>query len=199
MDTVKFYSIKNEIRILGIDDGPFDLYNDKTTIIIGAIFRGGTWLDGILKTEVEIDGSDATNKIAWMVRETKHKDIRIIMLDGLGFGGFNLVDIKKLFKETRIPVITIVRKMPDFEAIKNVMKNLKNCEFYSKCIENAGEPMRVETRPGKYIYIQYKGIRFSDAEKIVRLSVTRSLIPEPIRVAHLIASGVVSGESRGGA
>ena len=154
MDTVKFYSIKNEIRILGIDDGPFDLYNDKTTIIIGAIFRGGTWLDGILKTEVEIDGSDATNKIAGMVRETKHKDLRIIMLDGLGFGGFNLVDIKKLFKETRIPVITIVRKMPDFEAIKNVMKNLKNREFYSKCIENAGEPMRVETRPGKYIYIQ---------------------------------------------
>ena len=199
MDTVKFYSIKNEIRILGIDDGPFDLYNDKTTIIIGAIFRGGTWLDGILKTEVEIDGSDATNKIAGMVRETKHKDIRIIMLDGLGFGGFNLVDIKKLFKETRIPVITIVRKMPDFEAIKNVMKNLKNCEFYSKCIENAGEPMRVETRPGKYIYIQHKGIRFSDAEKIVRLSATRSLIPEPIRVAHLIASGVILGESRGGA
>jgi len=37
------------------------------------------------------------------------------------------------------------------------------------------------------------------AEYIVKLSSTRSLIPEPIRVAHLIASGVALGESMGGA
>jgi len=37
------------------------------------------------------------------------------------------------------------------------------------------------------------------SEGCVKLSSTRSLIPEPIRVAHLIASGVALGESRGGA
>ncbi|MCK4491950.1 MAG: DUF99 family protein, partial [Candidatus Altiarchaeales archaeon] len=64
-------------------------------------------------------------------------------------------------------------------------------------MRKAGEPRKVETRENRFIHIQYYGISFEDAEKIVRLSATRSLIPEPIRAAHLIASGFVLGESRG--
>jgi len=199
VEDIKFYRIKNEIRILGVDDAPFDLYNDKTALLIGTIFRGGKWLDGVLKTEVEIDGTDATEKIADMVNKTRHKDLRIIMLDGLSFGGFNLVNIGELFRRTNLPVIVIVRQMPDFESIKKALKNLKNREFYHHCIEEAGKPLKVETKPGRSIYIQIRGLKFSDAERIVKISSTRSLIPEPIRVAHLIASGIVLGESRGGA
>ena len=199
MDNVKFYRIKDEIRILGIDDAPFNLYTDRTTMLIGTIFRGGKWLDGVLKTEVEVDGTDSTERISEMVKKTKHKDLRIIMLDGLGFGGFNLVDMKQLFEETKLPVIVIVRKMPDFEAIKKAIKNLEHRGFYERCMKTAGKPKRLETKPRKFIHIQHFGIDFSDAAEIVKLSATRSLIPEPIRVAHLIASGVVLGESRGGA
>ena len=197
MGNVKFYQIKDEIRILGIDDAPFDLYADKTTMLIGTIFRGGNWLDGILKTEVEVDGTNSTERISEIVRKTKHKDLRVIMLDGLGFAGFNLVDIEQLFEETKLPVIVIVRQMPDFEAIKKAIQKLKHREFYEKCMKKAGEPKKVETKPKKFIHIQHSGIEFSDASEIVKLSSTRSLIPEPIRVAHLIASGIVLGESRG--
>jgi endonuclease V-like protein UPF0215 family len=199
MEAVRFYSIKDEIRVIGIDDAPFDLHHDKKTMIIGAIFRGGSFLDGVLRTEVEVDGTDSTDKIIKMLSETKHRDIRVIMLDGLGFAGFNLVDVKRLFTETGLPVIVVVRQMPDFLAIEEAIKKLANREFYRKCIRIAGKPSRVETSPGKFIHIQCCGISFSDAAKIVRLSSTRSLIPEPLRVAHLIATGVTLGESRGGA
>ncbi len=215
MQNVKFYSIKDEVRILGIDDASFNprakpselrdqrsrinLYDDKTTMIVGAIFRGGKWLDGILKTDIEIDGTDATEKIAEMVNESRHRDIRVIMLDGLGFGGFNMVDVSELFRKTKLPVIVIVRRMPDFKAIKSALKNLKHKKFYLKCIEKAGKPKRVRIKMGRFIYIQSYGIEFSDAAEIVKLSSTRSLIPEPIRVAHLIASGIALGESRGNA
>ncbi len=199
MQCVKFYSIKDEIRILGLDDAPFNLYSDKKTMLVGAIFRGGKWLDGILRTEIDIDGTDATEKIVEMVRGSRHKDIRIIMLDGLGFGGFNMVDIEEVFRKTKLPVIVIVRQMPDFKAIKSALKNLKHKNFYLKCIEKAGKPKKIEIKHKKFIYIQSYGIEFSDAEEIVRLSSTRSLIPEPVRVAHLIASGIALGESRGNA
>jgi hypothetical protein len=199
MEEVRFYSIKDEIRVIGIDDAPFDLHRDKKTMIVGAIFRGGAFLDGVLRTEVEVDGTDSTDKIIKMLSKTKHKDIRVIMLDGLGFAGFNLVDVKRLFEETGLPVIVVVRQMPDFLAIEEAVKKLANREFYRKCIRIAGKPNRVEIRPGKFIHIQCCGISFLDAAKIVRLSSTRSLIPEPIRVAHLIATGVTLGESRGGA
>ncbi|MBN2014483.1 MAG: DUF99 family protein [Candidatus Altiarchaeota archaeon] len=199
MDEVRFYSIKDEVRIVGIDDAPFNLYKDKKTMIVGVVYRGGSFLDGVLKSEVEVDGIDSTDRIIDMMRNTRHKDLRVIMLDGLGFAGFNLVDIERLFKETKLPVIVVVRRMPDFESIGEAIKKLKNREFYRRCIETAGRPRKVETKPGKFIHIQCRGIDFSDAEDIVRLSATRSLIPEPIRVAHLIATGIVLGESRGGA
>jgi endonuclease V-like protein UPF0215 family len=199
MEEVRFYSIKDEIRVLGIDDAPFDLHRDKKTMVIGAIFRGGAFLDGVLRTEVEVDGVDSTDRVIEMVSKTKHRDIRVIMLDGLGFAGFNLVDIKRLFEETGLPVIVVVRQMPDFIAIEAVIKKLANAQFYWDCIRIAGKPRRVEVRPKKFIHIQCCGIAFSDAAEIVRLSSTRSMIPEPIRVAHLIATGVALGESRGGA
>jgi endonuclease V-like protein UPF0215 family len=199
MENVKFYSVKDEVRILGVDDAPFNLHSDEKVMLVGTVFRGGCWLDGVLRTEVEVDGVDSTERIVEMVKKTRHKDLRVIMLDGLGFGGFNLVDIEKLFKETKLPVIVVVRRMPDFRAIEKAVENLEHRDFYRKCMEKAGEPKKVETKPGKFIHIQYSGIVFADAAEIVRLSSTRSLIPEPIRVAHLIASGVVLGESRGGA
>jgi hypothetical protein len=199
MEEVRFYSIKDEVRIIGIDDAPFDLHKDKKTMIIGAILRGGGFLDGVLRTEVEVDGRDSTDKIIKMLSETKHKDIRVIMLDGLGFAGFNLVDVKRLFEETGLPVVVVVRQMPDFAAIEAAIKKLAHADYYRGCIRTAGEPSRVETKPGKFIHIQCYGIGFSDAAEIVRLSSTRSMIPEPLRVAHLIATGVALGESRGGA
>jgi endonuclease V-like protein UPF0215 family len=89
--------------------------------------------------------------------------------------------------------------MPDFSAIEEAIKKLEHADHYRKCIRIAGKPRRVEVRPKKFIHIQCCGISFSDAAEIVRLSSTHSMIPEPLRVAHLIATGVALGESRGGA
>jgi endonuclease V-like protein UPF0215 family len=40
------------------------------------------------------------------------------------------------------------------------------------------------------IYMQICGILEEDAKKILQLTSTRSNIPEALRVAHLIASGI---------
>lgn len=72
--------IKPQIRILAIDDSP--LINEQVTII-GAFFRGGGQLDGILRSEITKDGMDATDTIMRMVRDSKYySQIRVIMLDG---------------------------------------------------------------------------------------------------------------------
>jgi endonuclease V-like protein UPF0215 family len=40
------------------------------------------------------------------------------------------------------------------------------------------------------IYMQISGISEEDARKILQITSTRSYIPEALRVAHLIASGL---------
>ena len=47
------------------------------------------------------------------------------------------------------------------------------------------------------MYIKCTGISLEDAKEIINISTIRGVIPEPIRVAHLIASGITRGESYG--
>ncbi|MBU4077891.1 MAG: DUF99 family protein, partial [Euryarchaeota archaeon] len=47
------------------------------------------------------------------------------------------------------------------------------------------------------VFIQLCGIDKENAIQIVRMTSTHGNIPEPLRLAHLIATGVVLGESTG--
>jgi endonuclease V-like protein UPF0215 family len=194
----KFRHIKREIRILGIDDSPFPAHTTQPVMIIGTVFRAGKWMDGVLRTFIQGDGRDSTNKIVSMINNTRHKDqLGVIMLDGITFGGFNVLNIRKIFQSTGIPVIVIMRKYPDFQKIKNALKRFPDCADRWDDIKDAGKVYKIENKED--IYIQLNGIELVDAEEIIKLSTTRSAIPEPIRVAHLIAAGVITGESRGSA
>ena len=184
--------IKKEIRVLGIDDAPFNKFKRGKVLVVGAVYRGGSFLDGILSTKVNVDGNNATEKIIEMINECKFKpQLQCIFLDGIAVGGFNVIDVKELNKKTRIPVIIIIRKNPNIKKIKETLIRI-NKKNKIKLIENAGSVVSV----GK-IYIQLTGLSVERAKEILKIVCTRSLIPEPIRIAHLIASGVTSGESGG--
>lgn len=185
---------KKEIRVLGIDDSPFNKFKDRECLVVGTFYRGGSYPDGIMSTKIRVDGQNSTKKLADMVNKSRFKpQIQAIMLDGIAMGGFNVVDIEKLSKKTKIPVIVVVRRYPDFRKIVSALEKLKK-QRQIKLIEKAGTPLKA----GK-IWIQFKGISPEKAAEIVRATATRSFIPEPIRVAHLISAGIVKGESRGNA
>jgi len=185
-----FRVIKSEIRVLGVDDGKFTPHTQGNVIVVGVVFRGGCWLDGVMHTEIAIDGFDATEQIASMINGSSHcKQLRLVMLNGITFGGFNVVDIKKLNLATKLPVIALTREKPDLDSIREALKNLPESEERWKMVLAAGEIFEV-TCKGKRIYLELAGISLVDARKIVELTSTRSSFPEPLRVAHLIASGI---------
>jgi uncharacterized protein len=190
------FHIKPEIRILAIDDSA--LLNEKV-MIVGTVFRGGDWIDGVLRSEITRDGLDATGIIVKMIKNSKHYcQIRIIMLDGITYGGFNVVDIEELYRETGLPVIVVMRSYPDFEKIRSALMHFSDGELRWEIIKKAGEIEKLVTEKNRTpIYIQKAGIGAKSAEKVVRLTSIRSNIPEPLRVAHLIATGIIFGESRG--
>ncbi len=191
-EAVKFRSIKPEIRVLGVDDGDFVPRAKGLVNVVGVVYRGGYWLEGVMRTQIEVDGMDATEKIASMIRNSPHYDqIRVIILDGITFAGFNVIDIKRLFEMAKLPVVAIVREKPDLEEIKKALKNLPEYEKRWTAIKNAGEIFEVQSRKASEpIYMQIAGISELDAETIVRNTSTRSNVPEALRVAHIIASGL---------
>lgn len=184
--------LKKEMRVIGIDDAPFNKFKKGNVSVIGAVFRGGSFLDGVLSTKVNVDGDDSTKKITDMINKCKFKpQLQCIFLDGIAVGGFNVIDVKELSKKTKLPVIIIIRRKPNIEKIKKTLIRIGKQDKI-KLIEKAGSVVPV----GK-IYMQLTGLSIEKAKEILKIVCTRSLIPEPIRIAHLIASGITFGESRG--
>lgn len=189
--------MKKQIRVLGIDDAPFN-FKDEKCLVVGTFFRGGEGMDGVLSTEVEVDGEDATVKIIDLVQRSKFKvQLQAIFLDGIAFGGFNVINIHSVYKHTGIPVIVIVRKRPDFKNLEITLKKLGMEKKY-QLMEKAGEPKEVQLKEGK-IFIQVAGITLEEAKEILIICCTRSFLPEALRAAHLIGAGIVKGESKGNA
>lgn len=185
--------MKKEIRVIGIDDAPFDKKKKTDVLIIGTIFRGGEFLDGVVSTKIRVDGNNSTRKVIELVNNCKFKpQLQVIFLDGIAFGGFNVVDIEELNQQTGIPVIVIVRNQPNMEKIEKALENVKGGDKKFEVIQKAGKILKVGE-----IHCQLKGISKEKAEKIIKICSTRSNIPEAIRVAHITARGITTGESRG--
>jgi len=186
------FMVKKEARILGIDDSPFDKFKDRETLIIGTFFRGGSSLDGVLSTTADVDGSDATDRIISMVKKSKFRpQLQAIMLNGIAVGGFNVIDIQKLHTATKIPIIVVMRDLPDVEKIKATLKSIGMARKV-RLIEKAGPIYKAGL-----VYVQLAGCNLAKVRELLKISCTRSFIPEPIRTAHLIAAGIKLGESKG--
>jgi hypothetical protein len=190
----KFRVVKPEIRVLGVDDGVFVPHSKGLVPVVGVVFRGGYWLDGVMHTKIKVDGFDATRKISSMIINSPHyKQLRVIMLNGITFAGFNVIDIKKLYSKTKLPVIAVTRDKPNFTDIHEALTHLPKSEERWKAIMSASKIFEAYTRSkSEKIYVQAYGILEDDAEKILKLTSTRSNVPEALRVAHLVASGVSS-------
>jgi len=192
MNAATSHMVKKEIRVLGIDDAPFNKFNQGKTLILGVFFRGGNFMDGVLSTTVTVDGTDSTTQIIKMVKKSKfYSQLQAIMLDGISVAGFNVVDVKRLNEKTRIPVIVVMRHFPKMHEIEVALKRL-GMQRKLQLLRNAGEIHRVDN-----LYIQICGCDLEKAKKILKITCTRSYLPEPIRVAHIMASGITYGESRG--
>lgn len=53
------------------------------------------------------------------------------------------------------------------------------------------------TTPSPRLWVQRVGLSLEEARRVVAATTLHGNIPEPLRLAHLIAGGVTTGRSRG--
>lgn len=197
--------MKPQFRVLGIDDGPFAFSDDKVPVV-GVVVRKG-YIDAVMRTEVEVDGDDATSVLGRFVIDSGyHGQLEAVMLDGACLGGFNVVDIKELNKALDTPVITVTRDRPHMGKIRAALEKLGDIPRSGRRpipdwrgrMERLEATRLVEVRTGHNpVYIGFAGIEEPEAKGIVTSSTIKGAIPEPLRLAHLIARAIVMGRSKG--
>ncbi len=187
---------KKQIRVVGFDDGPHDRHTRKKVLVVGVVLRGNDYVDGIISTRITRDGADATRKIAEAINRSRHKrQLQVVFLDTIAFGGMNLVDIQELHELTGLKVIAVIRDRPNPEKFVEAIKKLPGAKRRLAINERAG-PIHGARIGESTIRFQCAGVSPDDARQILRLSVNHSTIPEALRLAHLIATGIEHGESR---
>ncbi|BAA29140.1 DUF99 family protein [Pyrococcus horikoshii] len=187
--------VKKEIRVIGFDDGTFKFKSrgDKV-ILVGVIMKGSSDVVGIVTRWITIDGLDVTDAIIDAINSSRFKDLRVVLLKGITYAGFNIVDVSRVFKETGLPVIVVVRKKPDIGAMESALrKHFDDYEVRIKLLRSAGK--LVELIPGK-LYYQAIGISYDKAAEVIQVTSRNSMVPEALRLAHMIASAVMCGESK---
>lgn len=178
--------MKEGIRILGIDDAPSER-TDKETFLTGVVYRGTEFIEDIKKEEITVDGENATGKVISLYRKCNNpRQIKAVLTDGISFAGFNLVDIHEISEEIGKPVITVTSNKPNKDDFRKAMRRSDNYDERFEKFE-AHEGMELEDGT---CFIQFAGCNKDDAEKIIRNSVINGLLPESIRVAHMIGRGM---------
>ncbi len=184
------------IRVLGIDDSHFEPHTNGRVDIVGVVMRLSGYIDGFLKRSVQIDGHDSTDKIIDMLFSKYGRDIKVVMTQGITVGGFNVIDLEKIHEITGKKVISISRKKPDMYRInKALISNFQDWNMRWDIINKI--PVEPVSNGEYTLYIQRAGIDIDEAKYVIRKITLRGAIPEPVRIAHLVASALYYGESTG--
>ena len=183
--------LKPNFRVLAIDDGSFKPKQKEKIPLIGVIYRIDGRIEGILSKKISVDALDSTEKIIAMLSGGKFlPQISFILLQGINFAGFNIADVKKIHSELRKPVIIVFRKQPNMGEIKKALEKFPDKEKRLALIKNAGKICRLDS-----IHFQFIGTDEATAAEVIKKTLMHSFLPEPIRIAHLIASGITLGQS----
>ena len=144
-----------------------------------------------------VDGSDANDIILRILHDSRYTEgLSLIFVDGIALGGFNVVDIDLLHRELGIPVVTVTRDQPDIPAmVQALKKKFVDWERRAEVItRNRLERVSTSHKP---VFVTSAGISSAEIREAIELSTVRGALPEPIRMAHLIATAIAKGESHG--
>ncbi|MEM4598284.1 MAG: DUF99 family protein [Candidatus Diapherotrites archaeon] len=189
----KNYLCEKNIRAIGIDDGFFKPRQSGNTKIVAVLMRADSRIEGILFSDVTVDGLDSTQRIIEMLCSNRPKFIgqaKAIFLSGVNFAGFNIVDIDGLYSVLKTPIIVVFRKKPRMQKIREALKCFTDSSKRMGLIKKAGRIYRTDK-----IFFQCKGIKPKHAKAFIKIFSLHSNLPEPVRVAHLIASASTLGRS----
>ncbi len=182
--------MKEGIRAIGIDDGPLM----ERTLVVGVVMRRDR-VEGILSTRIELDGNEATDALIKMLKGSRFfPQLHVVFINGVALAGLNLVDLQRLSEVLSLPVIAVTPNMPHPEELEKLLQRFPEKMNIWKRIKK--KPILMKTPRGP-VWFQPYGVSRKEATELLRMFTLHSKIPEPLRLAHLIAAGIELGESKG--
>jgi hypothetical protein len=176
------------LPIVGVEDGSFQKGIARKALLAVVLFKG-LEIEKIKITKITVDGLDATEKLTGVLNEW---EFAAVTLAGVSFAGFNIIDPTVIHQEFEKPVIIITRTKPDNKTVQRALKrHFKDWKIRWHMFEHVGSFHKVTTLADEPpIYVKTMGMNIKWARNLIRALAVCSRVPEPLRVARLIARGL---------
>ena len=163
---------------------------DKRSRLAGVVMRRDFVIDGFVFGHCTVGGDDATDSIIKMYSKLGRDDINFVLVSGLIIAMYNIIDVTTLRKETGLPVIGVTYE--DSKGIESAIK-YHFPDSYEQKIEKyckLGKRSKIRLHTGYDLYLRTEGCTTKEAQKLLDHFTLQGSIPEPLRVAQLLAKSL---------
>jgi len=174
--------------VVGVEDGSFLKGITRRALLVAVLFKDLQIKDVKFK-KILVDGFDATQKLAEILGKWKFE---VVFLAGVSFAGFNLIDPIVIHEKFGKPVVVVTKTKPNTKAIKRALqKHFKDWKMRLEVFEKLDTFHKHIILIGKsQVYVKIIGIDAKRAYNLIQALSFLGKIPEPVRVARLIARGL---------
>jgi len=176
-------SIKREIRILALRRVK-DPRSLDTTWFLGVVFRGRSYLDGVMCVKTACEAVAESEQLARMIIQSKYYDeIRVILSDRSLFDDSS-IDPQELFEQIKKPMVVLVSGRNCWKAFDT---SFQRSDAASVLLSNFGEMCELKAN-GHRICLQVAGISPKMAIDLIKKTSKDDFLPEAMNVARMVAS-----------
>ncbi len=174
---------KRGLRVLGIAES---FSSREYSILAGVVMRKDLRVDGAALSRITVGGNDATEGVLAIYRELHRKDINVILLSGCVIAWFNILDPASIHRETGVPVVVVTYEDSDGLS-DDIRRHFPGDATRLARYESLGERAPLSLPTGHTAYIRPFGLPMEDANRLCRDLTLDGKVPEPLRVARLVA------------
>ena len=161
--------------------------NEKISHLAGVVMRRDFIIDGFVFGYSTIEGNDATDAILQMHQKLNRDDISFVMVSGLIISMYNIVDIKKIWNQLKIPIIGVT-----YENSKGIEDAIRyhfpeSCRSKIEEYQKLGQRSKISLHTGHDVFVRIEGCAIEEAKNLLNTMTLQGAVPEPLRVAQMLA------------
>lgn len=174
---------KRGLRALGIAES----FSGRTvSTMAGVVMRKDLRIDGVAFASLTVGGMDATDAVLSIIGSLGRRDINVVMVSGSVVAWYNILDPEAIYKKTGLPLIVVTYE--DSEGLEaDIIHHFPGDEERLMAYRNLGHRVPVQLRDAAQVFIRVTGLSHEDAARILRDFTRDGKIPEPVRIARLVA------------
>lgn len=180
---------KKGLRVLGIAES--FVKGEEESILAGVVMRADLQIDGFSFSKITVGGMDASEGVMEIFNKLDRRDINALFLNGCVISWFNIIDLDRVYNTTGLPVFCVT-----YEESEGLEKYLK--EYFEDWKERLeayralGERKKITLHTGHNVLVRYLGVEtVGDAKALLDKFTLQGSIPEPLRVARLLARSLL--------